>query len=183
VITSNFEKLRFYIQNAVDHIDFDLFNLTKQQFSLLWLCLAKDNLLNDLPLKIKDSSVLQEEDITKKFWDEISKNIPKWQLLLERKITPVELRKEFVHSTTNSLNALGIVGRVILQKYPENWKEKIRGLKDINWSRNNSEWEGRLLLNGRMLKTTLGVELAANTILKKCGVTLSEDRLKHENRL
>jgi len=124
----------------------------------------------------------EEENIAKKFWDEVSKNIPEWQLLLEKKITPIELRKEFVHSTTNSLNALGIVGRIILQKYPENWKEKLRGLKDINWSRNNSEWEGRLLLNGRMLKTTLGVELAANTILKKCGIPLSEDRLKHENR-
>lgn len=32
VITSNFEKLRFYIQNAVDYIDFDLFNLTKDRF-------------------------------------------------------------------------------------------------------------------------------------------------------
>ena len=51
VITSNFEKLRFYIQNAVDHIDFDLFNLTQEQFSLLWLCLAKDNLLNGFTTK------------------------------------------------------------------------------------------------------------------------------------
>ncbi len=73
VITSNFEKRRFYIQNAVDHIDFDLFNLTKKQFSLLWLCLAKDNLLNNLPLKIKDSSVLQEENITKKLYADYSK--------------------------------------------------------------------------------------------------------------
>ena len=73
VITSNFEKLRFYIQNAVDHVDFDLFNLTIEQFSLLWLCLAKDNLLNDLPLKIKESSVLQEENITKKLYADYSK--------------------------------------------------------------------------------------------------------------
>ncbi len=73
VITSNFEKLRFYIQNAVDHIDFDLFKLTKEQFSLLWLCLAKDNLLNDLPLKIKESSVLQEENITQKLYADYSK--------------------------------------------------------------------------------------------------------------
>ena len=73
VITSNFEKLRFYIQNAVDHIDFDLFRLTKEQFSLLWLCLAKDNLLNDKPLKIKESSVLQEENITKKLYADYSK--------------------------------------------------------------------------------------------------------------
>lgn len=73
VITSNFEKLRFYIQNAVDHIDFDLFNLTKEQFSLMWLCLSKDNLINDLPLNIKESSVLQEENITKKLYTDYSK--------------------------------------------------------------------------------------------------------------
>ncbi|MFA5649401.1 MAG: N-6 DNA methylase [Bacteroidales bacterium] len=73
VITSNFEKLRFYIQNAVDHIDFDLFNLTKEQFSIMWLCLAKDNLLNGLPQKIKESSLLKEEDITKKLYSDYSK--------------------------------------------------------------------------------------------------------------
>lgn len=73
VITSNFEKLRFYIENAVDHIDFDLFNLTKEQFSIMWLCLAKDNLLNGLPQKIKESSLLKEEDITKKLYSDYSK--------------------------------------------------------------------------------------------------------------
>jgi DNA sulfur modification protein DndB len=112
----------------------------------------------------------------------VSKNIPEWQLLLEKKITPGDMRKEFVHSNTNSLNALGIVGRMLVKEHPENWKEKIRGLKNINWSRNNPEWEGRLLIKGRMMKNALGVELAANTILKKCGVSLSEDRLKHENK-
>jgi len=73
VITSNFEKLRFYIQNAVDHLDFDLFNLSREQFSIMWLCLAKDNLLNGLPQKIKESSLLQEENITKKLYADYSK--------------------------------------------------------------------------------------------------------------
>ncbi len=72
VITSNFEKLRFYIQNAVDHIDFDLFTLTRPQFELMWLCLAKENLLNNVPLKIKNASVLQEENITKKLYADYS---------------------------------------------------------------------------------------------------------------
>jgi methylase of polypeptide subunit release factors len=73
VITSNFEKLRFYIQNAVNHFEFDLFKLTKEEFSLLWLCLAKDNLLNDLPLKIKESSLAKEENITKQLYADYSK--------------------------------------------------------------------------------------------------------------
>lgn len=72
VVTSNFEKLRFYIENAVDYIEFDLFNLTKDQFGLLWLCLSKDNLLNDLPLNLKKSSVLQEKNITKKLYSDYS---------------------------------------------------------------------------------------------------------------
>ena len=124
----------------------------------------------------------EERDFIKEFWNHVSRNIPEWQLLLEKKITPGELRKEFVHSNTNSLNALGIVGKTLVQEYPDNWQEKLKGLKNINWSRSNPEWEGRLLLNGRMLKNVIGVELAANTILQMCGVTLSEDRLKHEKK-
>lgn len=73
VITSNFGKLRFYIQNAVDYLEFDLFNLSREQFSLLWLCLSKDNILKDLPLRIKESSVLQEENVTKKLYADYSK--------------------------------------------------------------------------------------------------------------
>ncbi|MCH2405487.1 MAG: DNA sulfur modification protein DndB, partial [Nitrosopumilus sp.] len=53
--------------------------------------------------------------------------------------------------------------------------------QNIDWSRSNPEWEGKLLLRGRMLKTKLGIELAANTILKKCGIHLSDKRLNYEN--
>ena len=77
------------------------------------------------------------------------------------------MRKEFVHGNTNTLNALGIVGRVLIRDYPENWKEKLKGLRNVDWSRENSDWEGRLLLKGRMLKNALGVELAATTLLQK----------------
>jgi type I restriction-modification system DNA methylase subunit len=73
IITSNFEKIRLYIQNAIDHLEFDLFNLTKEDFGLLWLCLVKDNILQDIPLKIKESSVLQEENVTKKLYNDYSK--------------------------------------------------------------------------------------------------------------
>ena len=73
VITSNFEKLRFYIQNAVEYIEFDLFNLSREQFSLLWLCLSKDNIFNDIPLRIKELSVFQEENVTKQLYADYSK--------------------------------------------------------------------------------------------------------------
>ncbi len=68
VITSNFEKLRFYINNAVEFEEFDLFRLEFAQFQLLWLCLGKNNLLTGLPLAIKEASVLKEENVTKQIY-------------------------------------------------------------------------------------------------------------------
>jgi type I restriction-modification system DNA methylase subunit/REP element-mobilizing transposase RayT len=65
VITSNFEKLRFFIHHSVEHLEFNLFTLTEIEFQLLWLCLRVENLLDGLPLKIKEESLLREEDITK----------------------------------------------------------------------------------------------------------------------
>jgi DNA sulfur modification protein DndB len=123
-----------------------------------------------------------EEETAKEFWNLVSKYIPEWNLLVEGKIASADLRKEFVHGNTNTLNALGIVGRILIREYPEEWKEKIKELRNINWSRTNSQWEGRLLLNGRMLKNAIGVELAANTILENCGVQLPEDRVKQEKK-
>jgi len=124
---------------------------------------------------------VDEQNKVKEFWNEMTKNIPEWQLLVQKRVTASELRKECVHSHTNLLNALGIVGNVLQNEYPSDWKQKLASLQNIDWSRSNPEWEGKLLLRGRMLKTKLGIELAANTILKKCGIHLSDERLNYEN--
>ncbi len=72
VITSNFEKIRFYIDNAVDFEEFNLFELSKERFEILWLCLSANYLLNDIPKKIKSESLTQEENVTKKLYKDYS---------------------------------------------------------------------------------------------------------------
>lgn len=72
VITSNFEKIRFYINNAVDFEEFNLFTITLERFELLYLCLSKENIFQHLPLKIKEDSVQKEEQITKTFYSDYS---------------------------------------------------------------------------------------------------------------
>ncbi len=72
VITSNFEKLRFFIHNSVDHVEFNLFTITEQEFDLLWLCLSADSLLGGVPLKAKNESLLAEENITKQLYKDYS---------------------------------------------------------------------------------------------------------------
>lgn len=70
VITSNFEKLRFFIHNAVEYVEFNLFTLSRDEFGLFWFCLSENSLLNNLSSKAKEESVVQEQEITKKLYSD-----------------------------------------------------------------------------------------------------------------
>jgi len=63
IITSNFEKLRFYIDHSNAYEEFNLFELDFERFTLLYYLLYHDNLLSGTPLDKKQSK-LQEEDIS-----------------------------------------------------------------------------------------------------------------------
>jgi hypothetical protein len=72
VITSNFEKIRFYIENAVDFIEFNLFTLSRKDFDLLYCCLAFENIKANSPKHLKDESVSKESQITKQLYKDYS---------------------------------------------------------------------------------------------------------------
>lgn len=72
VVISNFEKLRFYIDNAVEHIEWNLFTLTEEQFKELYFCLAWENIKADLPLKAKQESVSREDQVTQQLYKDYS---------------------------------------------------------------------------------------------------------------
>jgi len=72
VVTSNFEKLRFYIDNAVDYLEFNLFTITPKEFELLYLCLAYENIEKNIPKKIKDESLCEQDIITAKLYKDYS---------------------------------------------------------------------------------------------------------------
>jgi hypothetical protein len=72
VITSNFEKIRFYIENAVDFIEFNLFTLSRKDFDLLYCCLAYENIKANSPKHLKDESVSKESQITKQLYKDYS---------------------------------------------------------------------------------------------------------------
>ena len=124
-----------------------------------------------------------DKELVEHFWNIVSQNMPEWQLLLKKDVSPVELRKNFVNTNTNLLNALGIAGKIIVEENPKSWEDKLKNLKKIDWSRDNPEWDGRLLRNGQMTKLAIGIDLAANVILQKCEVKLSDARQKIEAKL
>jgi len=72
VITSNFHKLRFYIDNKVDFEEFDLFELGRDDFELLYLLLNRDSIFNDIPAKLKEETKFHEETVSGKLYSDYS---------------------------------------------------------------------------------------------------------------
>lgn len=123
VITSNYEKLRFYINDATEFVEFNLFTLTEKDFELLYLCTSKESIFLDLPHKIKTESLVKEEQITKEFYKDYSqfkrelfrdlvklnaKNLktPKQTELAEASLEDEQLQKELVRLEKNVKLAL-----------------------------------------------------------------------------
>ena len=72
VIISNFEKLRLYIDNAVEYREWSLFTLTEPDFRELYLCLAWPQVQAGVALQMKGESVSSEDQITKALYRDYS---------------------------------------------------------------------------------------------------------------
>ena len=72
IVMSNFEKIRFYIDNAIEYIELNLFTLSKTDFEILYLILSYESIKNGLPKKIKEESLSQEDVITKQLYKDYS---------------------------------------------------------------------------------------------------------------
>lgn len=73
VIISNFEKLRLYLDNAVTFQEWNLFQLSVDDFRELFLCLAWPQVSRGTALQMKDESVSTEDQITNALYRDYSK--------------------------------------------------------------------------------------------------------------
>jgi DNA sulfur modification protein DndB len=147
---------------------------SRKLFTLSALCSATSDFLGLKEYKTQEDAA----DEAIKFWDELAKHIPEWQLVRKSKMTAGEIRRDFVHSHGVLLQAFGRVGAALNAGEKSDYTA-LADLKKINWSRANAkDWEGRVMLGGRLNKATNSVILASAFIKKTIGIELSPDERK-----
>ncbi|MFN2262287.1 MAG: Eco57I restriction-modification methylase domain-containing protein [Psychroflexus sp.] len=72
IITSNFQKLRFYIDYSNEYEEFDLFALDRDKFNLLFLILHKDNIFKGLPIQLKKETQFHEKEVSEELYKDYS---------------------------------------------------------------------------------------------------------------
>ena len=134
--------------------------------------------------KRKDDLLTEEEKaLAIHFWSELGKVIPEWQMVVDRKVSSAEVRRDYVHAHSVALHALGLAGADLTRTYSEDWPARLSALRDVDWSRNNKTvWEGRAMIGGQMSKVQRNVQLTANYLKHVLGLPLSAKEAKLEQK-
>ncbi len=118
------------------------------------------------------------------FWGEVAKQIPAWEQARVGAVSPAELRSRYVHAHALALAAVARAGSALLERYPRSWNQKLRALRGLDWSRDNTRlWEGRAMIAGRVSKATTCVLLTGNAIKQRLGLPLADEEQEAEGRL
>jgi DNA sulfur modification protein DndB len=116
------------------------------------------------------------------FWSSVTENMRDWKLAAAKDISTHELRLDYVHAHALALHAIGRLGACLLSTSGRDYKNELKKLNDIDWSRKNSAlWEGRAMHNGKISKSHTCVTLTTN-YLKSCfGLPFSTEERQIED--
>ncbi len=138
VIISNFEKLRLYIDNAVEYREWDIFHMTLDDFRELYLCLAWQQVVHGIAIQMKSESVSNEDQITKALYRDYSEfkralfadilaqnpapegnDEKEWQLLLFKKTQKLLDRLLFIFFAEDA----GLLPPNMIMQIIDEWKQ------------------------------------------------------------
>lgn len=153
-------------------------NRSVKLFTLSGIYHATASLLH----KTSDDDIsADEQNLARSFWTEVGNVIPEWQHRVRRNISSAELRRDYVHTHSVTLQAIGMAGADLIARYPTSWKEELKRLGTTDWSRSNTQlWEGRAMIGGHMSKARVNVARTAIALKQILCLPLSAEEVQLE---
>ena len=156
-------------------VEMEKSSLAKRSRKLFTLS-AFYNACADLVEGLATGDLIKDADLARSYWEAVAEEFPSWGQVREGRMPASEVREGFIHSHGIALQALGKAGNALIKEHPKDWKKRLKGLSQINWSRSNVPfWEGRALNSGRVSKASTNVMLTKNVVKKAYGLELEAD--------
>ena len=116
------------------------------------------------------------------YWEAVASHLTEWESVRIGDLSAGEVRTDYIHTHGVVLQALGRVGKALIEQEPTLWKKKLNRLHSIDWRRANSGlWEGRALVGGRLSNSGQSVILTANAIKSILGLELTQEEQSVED--
>lgn len=130
----------------------------------------------------EDAEIDASVDRAVKYWNAVGEHMPDWEAVRQGRMTAGEIRRDFIHSHSIVLKALGRLGKALLRERPDEWPKLLTSLSSVDWARDNAElWEGRAMIGGRVSKASRNVTLTTNVLKRVVGLELQPDEERVED--
>lgn len=105
------------------------------------------------------------------YWTAVSKVVKDWDSVHKGELKAAALRQEKINTHAVVLRALGGLGRILMEEFPKNWKERLERLQDIDWrkavgTKVNPIWENVCITAGSVVSNRQA-RVATLEVLKK----------------
>jgi DNA sulfur modification protein DndB len=109
------------------------------------------------------------------FWKLVTEYILEWRSIRDGDLQPPEARAEYIHCHAVGFWAIGAAGGDLIERYPDedDWKERLASLSEIDWRKDNPEWQGICML-GRDIITRRQTREATANYIRWCLGLISE---------
>lgn len=90
------------------------------------------------------------------YWSALAKIITDWKRVSDGLVAPAGIRQEKISTHATVLRALGGVGRILQELYPDQWQHHLRNLKTVDWRKSvggkvNPRWDGVCISAGSVV--------------------------------
>ena len=135
-------------------------------------------------LILKNASIdASAENFLQEYWSLISENITPWKELMEKSISKVDLREQYIITQVIVIQAFGVLGNYFYRNPDDKLDKYAEKLKKIDWSRNNKVWKQRVIRsNGTIINSATAAHLACNIIKKELGLPLESEDKSYEKK-
>lgn len=121
-----------------------------------------------------ETSVPTLVQIGREFWQVVTDAMPDWRKVKSEHLRAVELRQESIASHAVVLRAIGAAGGELMKARPDDWKEVLRKLETINWSKQNHDWDGICIVANSVVSNRQARAATKAYIKRAFGLELSE---------
>lgn len=179
VITRNVVKKNDFLNAYTDKEKDILGKFSSNLFTLNTFYTANKTILGGL--------VKGEENKAERFlhhyWDLVTSNMTPWKELINKEISKIDLRENYIASQGIVIQALGRLGNYFYEHPEYRMEDYLPKLNDINWKRSSKQWKLRAIRdNGRIITNKNAAVLIGNVIKKHLSLPLSDDEQLAEEK-
>jgi len=170
-----------FLERYTDKERQSLSKLSPKLFSLSNVFHTNSRILNKKKGEFISDS---EREFLKEFWSELCESMTEWKQVINKELSPSELRSNYINAHGVFLEAIGLIGNYLYNNHPTDWKGFVKDLAKIDWSRSNAIWLGRAFgPTGRINKNNDTIQLTANQIKRYLNLPLTLHEEEVEKKL